>query len=513
MIAPKWSLLGTKLNIPECILTWISKSSSDIQCSVKMLNWWLNTNDHASWDDLLRVLELPFVDLVDVAEKLKEQLSAPYAGMGGFNNSTASASPVKPTDSGKKYTCLMIDLIEILPPDSWKKMQMALKHYVDPSSGLYPGEVDPAVYKSVRSVSDVLTSLKKYQLLTPVELGWLKFLVDDVVKCPEASQRIKKYEAATDSNLLLGNVHFASGQQSTEETAFLSCRSDVQPETATCNNLRLAKAGSTSYVGIPEHEAVLQSVSVGSIIFYWRIPVLKARELKLSRSVSIQVKKALDAAKITEVSVMVDKRCDSIFVEDLTVTIDHEVDQKALLNSPVAKPKRKISDVSTCCLYFNLFQITVAFVVMLYIYAILTVLNSLKNWSFIQSRKYWLTLRRKDSSLSYQVEFYPNRQSALRGKDVLQVLSFADITEVRPSIKQKYTVEVLYSSIGYSIGLNCDSEAEKLLKDLQHLLSSHHKLYHAMRRSHCSSIGKLLQVDGMNEHIYYYNAYNLYILC
>ena len=84
---------------------------------------------------------------------------------------------------------------------------------------------------------------------------------------------------------------------------------------------------------------------------------------------------------------------------------------------------------------------------------------------------------------------------------MLQVLSFPDITEVRPSKNQKHTVEVLYSSIGYSIGLNCDSEAEKLLKDLQHLLSSHRKLYHTMRRSHCSSVGKLLQVDGMHEHI------------
>ena len=147
-------------------------------------------------------------------------------------------------------------------------------------------------------------------------------------------------------------MHFASGQRSTEEIALLSCRSDIQPETATCNNLRLAKAGSTSYIGIKEHEAVLQSVSVGSIIFYWRIPVLKAREVKLSRSISLEVKKALDRAKITEVSVMVDERCDTISVGDLTVIIDHEMDHKKLLDSPVAKPKRKLSDVSACCLLF-----------------------------------------------------------------------------------------------------------------------------------------------------------------
>ena len=127
----------------------------------------------------------------------------------------------------------------------------------------------------------------------------------------------------------------------------------------------------------------------------------------------------------------------------------------------------------------------------------------------LQSRKYWLALRRRDSSLSYQVEFYSSRQLASRGKDVLQVLSFSDITEVRLSRNQKHTVEVLCSSIGYSIGLNCDSEAEKLLRDLEHLLSSHQKLYrYAMSKSPRSSVGKLLQVDGT-----YYYVLLLHVCC
>ena len=344
LIAPKWSLLGIKLNIPEYMLTQISKSGSDIQCTVAMLKLWLGAYNRANWDELLKVLELPFVGLADVSKKIRAQSSALAAGV---TDSVASPSPVKLTDPGKKYTCLMIDLIELLPPDSWKKMRMALEHYVDPSSGLYPGEVDPAVYKDVRSVSDVLSSLKKFQLLTPVELGWLKFLVDDIMKCPEASQRIKQYEESTDNNPLLGNVYFASGQRPTEGTALLSCRTDIQPETATCGNLRLAKSGCTSYVGIGKHEAVLQSVSVGSIIFYWRIPYLKAIKLRLSKCVSLEIKRALDRARVTHISVMVDNRCDSISVEELmTVGMDHEIDQKALLNSPATKIKRKLSDVS-----------------------------------------------------------------------------------------------------------------------------------------------------------------------
>lgn len=81
---------------------------------------------------------------------------------------------------------------------------------------------------------------------------------------------------------------------------------------------------------------------------------------------------------------------------------------------------------------------------------------------------------------------------------MLQVLSFSDITEVKLSKNKKHTVEVFCSSVGYSIGLNCDSWAEKFLKDLQQLHSSHQQLYrYAMTKSHHGSVGKLLQVDGM----------------
>ena len=73
---------------------------------------------------------------------------------------------------------------------------------------------------------------------------------------------------------------------------------------------------------------------------------MKAINLKLAKSVSLEIKRALDRAKITEITVMVGDKCDSMSVEDLMVAVDHEIDHKGLLNSPVTKPKRKLSDVS-----------------------------------------------------------------------------------------------------------------------------------------------------------------------
>ena len=70
-IALKWSLLGIKLNIPKYMLTQISKSGSDIQCTVAMLKLWISTCDDPNWEDLLKVIDQPFVGLLDVATLVK----------------------------------------------------------------------------------------------------------------------------------------------------------------------------------------------------------------------------------------------------------------------------------------------------------------------------------------------------------------------------------------------------------------------------------------------------------
>ena len=351
LIGDKWALVGTKLGIPEDTLTQISVAGDDRKCSAKMLRIWHSKDKFPTWADLLRVLELPFVGLLDIAEKLKAQMYSNPVNRNGSRH-PKGLSVRLPTESSKKYTCLMVDLIELLPPDSWRKMKTALEHYEDPISSLYPEELDTAVYEKVSSVSEMLKSLKKHGLLTSVELGWLKFLVDDVVKCPEASKRIMKYEAAIEPDTLLGNVHFANNQQATEDTAMLYCRTEIQPESATCQNIKLAKAGCTCYVGVQEHEAVLHSARVGSIIFFWKIPLRKATDLKLSKSVSLEIKKMLDNAKILDINVMIGDSFESMSVENMTVALDESVQaqRKLSLQSPTAgiKLRRKLSDVSKC---------------------------------------------------------------------------------------------------------------------------------------------------------------------
>ena len=231
LIGSKWGLVSTKLGICEDTLTQISATGDDIRCSTKI---WHSTEKFPTWDDLLRVLELPYVGLLDVAKKLKAHMFSCTLLKNGRR--TNGLSVKVPTESSKKCICLIAYLIELLSPDSWRKMKTALEHYEDPISSLYPEEMDTAVYENVRSVSDMLKSLKKHGLLSAVELGWLKFLVNDVVKCPEASRRIKQYEAAIESDNLLSKVHFANNQHPTDGTAMLYCS---QPETATCQNVKL----------------------------------------------------------------------------------------------------------------------------------------------------------------------------------------------------------------------------------------------------------------------------------
>ena len=106
-------------------------------------------------------------------------------------------------------------------------------------------------------------------------------------------------------------------------------------------------------------------------------------------------------------------------------------------------------------------------------------------------------LRRKADTLVYQLEFYINRQTAIRGRDATKVILISEITDVQLSKNQKYSIEVMCGAMGYSLGLNCEGGAEKLMSDLQYLVTEYNKLYHhVLTQSRCSSIGKLLEVDG-----------------
>jgi len=366
LIGSKWALVGTKLGVSEDALKKISSTGDDFRRSAKMLRIWHNAEPFPTWGNLLRVLELPFVGLLDVAEKLKARIFSCSVERNGFRRPN-SCSVKLPTESSKKYICLMVDLVELLPPDSWRKMKTALELYEDHISSLYYEEVDTAVYENVHSVTEMLKSLKKHGLLSAVELGWLKFLVGDVVKCPEATKRIQQYEATIQPDTLLGKVHFANNQHPTEDTAMLYCRTEIQPETATCLNVKLAKAGCTTYVGVQEREAVLHSVQVGSIIFYWKIPLRRAVKLKLSKSVSLEIKQMLDDANILDISVMVGDSYERMSVKDMSVAaeVSFQAQRKASLQSPVPAVKlvRKLSDVSAVHVYriYIVFSIFVSY--------------------------------------------------------------------------------------------------------------------------------------------------------
>ena len=95
------------------------------------------------------------------------------------------------------------------------------------------------------------------------------------------------------------------------------------------------------------------------------------------------------------------------------------------------------------------------------------------------------------------MEFYINKQAAYRARDACEVIPLSEIIDVQLSKNQKCTIEVMCSASGYSLGLNCGSEAGRLINDLQYLVTEYHKLYHHTRtRSGCSHISKLAEMDG-----------------
>ena len=97
----------------------------------------------------------------------------------------------------------------------------------------------------------------------------------------------------------------------------------------------------TSHVAVKEHEAMLHSAHVGSITFFWKIPLRKATDLKLSKSVSLKTKKMFDNAKIIDINVMIEDSYESVAVENMTVALEESVQaqRKLSLQSPTAVVK------------------------------------------------------------------------------------------------------------------------------------------------------------------------------
>lgn len=97
----------------------------------------------------------------------------------------------------------------------------------------------------------------------------------------------------------------------------------------------------------------------------------------------------------------------------------------------------------------------------------------------------------------YQLEFYINKQTAYRARNASEVIPITEITDVKLTKNQKYSIELVCGATGYTIGLNCEGSAERLMNDLQYLVTEYHKLYHhVLIQSKRSSISKLLEGDG-----------------
>jgi len=99
--------------------------------------------------------------------------------------------------------------------------------------------------------------------------------------------------------------------------------------------------------------------------------------------------------------------------------------------------------------------------------------------------------------LFYQLEFYISKQTAYRASNPSEVISITKITDVQLTKNQKCSIELMCGATCYNVGLNCENAAERLMNDLQYLVTEYHKLHHhVVTYSRRSSIGKLLDVDG-----------------
>lgn len=81
-VIPQWYLLGLKLleeeQEPYLDVIKLNHPGDNKTCCTETFWYWLNSNDNATWQQLIDALRSPAIGLCSVATELKEMLKGNY---------------------------------------------------------------------------------------------------------------------------------------------------------------------------------------------------------------------------------------------------------------------------------------------------------------------------------------------------------------------------------------------------------------------------------------------------
>ena len=179
--------------------------------------------------------------------------------------------------------------------------------------------VNPAVYHSAMTWSELIKSFRTHQMISKVYPDWIFFIADRYAHSSGAVRAIKcYYENETVKNTLIIDV-LPWEKPDYSEKSYLYVKTNEEPETATIENLHKAKDAAIALNGgqVNPLHARPHSASVGCVTYYFEIPLEIGCGLKLPQTITTEIEQLCNDAKIIRIGVMAGNRNESVEIANL----------------------------------------------------------------------------------------------------------------------------------------------------------------------------------------------------
>jgi len=304
IIKTHWYLVGTKLNISEESLKtfWEETSyddllSKNVYCCCKMLSYWHKEAKDVTIKNFLNAVSFGPLGFGNKLHLLESIL------LGQIKTANPDTTPNEVDEVEKSYA-MMIGKVTRTIARSGIDVSV-FKEFLDhcKSSQTNKGVIDKKMYENATTFSGLVAALEGNGFVSHTELSWLKCLVSDVAKNDQAANDIKAYEQLNISHKL----HWHSlSRGAYPHGSLLMAKTILDPAMISGSDISKAKSAVTKIASIDETKASLHSVSVGSVIIYWKLSC--EMNIEIPKFITTLCKEQCSAAGITHVGTVSKQR-------------------------------------------------------------------------------------------------------------------------------------------------------------------------------------------------------------
>ena len=309
-IQEKWSFIGTRLKVSsdklddidrECIIKKIPAGSKNTFCCTQMLRKWHQENKDISADTLIKAIDAPHVGLRSKIPSIKVALTSSCSHK---SKETYEFLTNPPELNEQLYTNMKAKFCSEL-----RKSDHTVS---DACEYLKICRINPQVIECVNDYADLVISLETHDLLSNINISWLKSIAQ-YFECTKALEIMQKYE---EDQLIADKVKWCRHTSHPNGT-FLVGRVDKNPEDVTLKDANDAKNAASRVLNIEETDSILDFAEKGSVIFYWRITT-KNLKLKI-QTINDSVIKDCKAASLIQIGYMINGSLNMMEVNKLQI--------------------------------------------------------------------------------------------------------------------------------------------------------------------------------------------------